>query len=228
MPRPPRTIVLSLPHHVTLRGNNRRKLFAYGPEYQTFLSLVANGLSKTGCALHALSLMTNHVHMLVTPFAPDALPAFVQSVSQRFAQYRNPRRGGTGKLFEQRYVSRVADTSAYLAYVTAYIDLNPHAAGLSTWRGQPYPFTTLHLHAGRPATSETLRRIWTPSSWYLSLGLTHDERAANYEDAVRRFANSGTTNAALGAPPPTASGLSDTRDAGRRRRVERPDGTSAL
>ena len=190
--------------------------------------MVAQGLVKTSCALHALSILANHVHMLVTPAEADALPAFVKCVAQRYAQYRNLNRGGTGKLFEQRYICRVVDSETYLAYVTAYIDLNPFASGLISLRDRPYPYTTHHLHAGRLAAGAISRRIWSPSKWYIGLGKTSAERAAGYEEALRQFASTGVVETAVAAVNETDERSAVPRLYSSHQRFERPNGTTAL
>ena len=37
-----------------------------------------------GCAIHACVLMTNHVHLLVTPLAADSLPRTMPSLGRRY------------------------------------------------------------------------------------------------------------------------------------------------
>jgi putative transposase len=161
-----------------LRGNNKRRLFSYGPDYRKFLKYVDDALAGFACVMHALVLMSNHLHMLVTPASCDALAGFVQSFAQRYAQYRNLRRGGTGKLFEQRYHAIPVLNELYLAVVTAYIELNPVRGGCVD---EPfaYPWSTYPLHVGVPG-GVIPPRLWTPSDWYLSLGTNGQERADAY------------------------------------------------
>ena len=45
--------------------------------------------NKFGCDVHAYVLMTNHVHLLVTPVKPDAVSRMMQSIGRRFVQYMN-------------------------------------------------------------------------------------------------------------------------------------------
>ena len=56
--------------------------------------MVANG-----CAVHAYVLMTNHVHVLVTPQTADSLPRTMQSLSRRrYVRYVNTTYRRTGTL----------------------------------------------------------------------------------------------------------------------------------
>jgi len=161
-----------------LRGNNRRRLFSYQPDYRRMLGFIEDALSLYPVLLHALVLMANHLHLIVTPAGAPALAGFVKSFAQRYAQYRNRRRGSTGKLFEQRYLSKTVPDERYLATLTAYVELNPVRAGLAE---DPfaYPWSTYPLHAGL-AGGMVPPRMWTPSDWYLSLGDTWQERGDRF------------------------------------------------
>lgn len=216
----PRVVVPGYPHHVITRGNNRRRLFSSFADYQFFIACVARAKRLSGCLIHAIALMVNHVHALVTPPTPDALPRFVRSFSQRYAQVRNKKRGATGKLFEQRYISVLIDDEVGMARATAYVDLNAFRASLVA---DPlgHPWSTFALHANRPELSRIPRAIWTPSGWYLGLGSTPNARAAAYCELAIELATAAR-----------ATAIADRIDrigqaAASRRRLERPDGSSA-
>ncbi len=151
-----------------LRGNNRRRLFARAGDYLTFIALMRRALTLTGCRLHAVALLSNHVHLLITPAKEVALPRFVKYVAQRYAQIRNHRRGATGKLFEQRYLCVVVREPMQLAIATAYVDLNGRRAGLAP-KGTYYRWSTHALHAGQVGAARIPPRIWTPGEWYQAL-----------------------------------------------------------
>jgi len=131
MPRTARTILPGIPHHVILRGNNRRKLFSYPRDYSHMLHLMGRQIDTNDLALNAFCLMSNHVHLLATPAEETVLARFVKGVAQRYAQIRNRRLQASGKLFEERYYSKAIQSEAHLALATAYIDLNPVRAGIS-------------------------------------------------------------------------------------------------
>ncbi|KZY50144.1 hypothetical protein A3732_21915 [Oleiphilus sp. HI0050] len=55
-----------VPFHIVQRGNNREACF-YSPEdYQFYLHVLGEVLSRYNVALHSYVLMTNHVHLLMT------------------------------------------------------------------------------------------------------------------------------------------------------------------
>jgi len=133
MPRVPRRLVVipNHPHHVILRGNNRRCLFSYPREYRFFLRRVVQGSKERLVPVHTTTLMTNHVHLIVTPRGPQELSSFVRSFAQTYSQFRNRSRASSGKLFEERYKCVPIVSEEQMAITTAYIELNPVRAGIS-------------------------------------------------------------------------------------------------
>ena len=67
MARLPRFNVPGQPQHVIVRGNNRSEIFCADEDYRFYLEKLQLACDKHGCDLHAYVLMTNHVHLLITP-----------------------------------------------------------------------------------------------------------------------------------------------------------------
>ncbi len=181
MPRIARLVLPGLPHHVVLRGNNRRRLFSYPNEYRYFLFLLGRALARSRCTLQALVLMRNHIHMILTPSDDKSLARCVGYLAQRYAQVRNRRRKSSGGLFEGRFFSRPIPNDRQLAITTAYIDLNPLRAGIAP-ADRPYRWSTEALHLGRPELSEIPSGLWTPSDWYLALAPDRATRGPQYAE----------------------------------------------
>ena len=163
-----------------------------------------------------MTLMTNHIHMLVTPNAPKALAKLMQRACQRYAQQRNDRMNASGKLFEERYHSKVITDEEQLMMTTLYNDANAFRAGLVTTPIN-HAWSTVPLHAAR-GHSNVPRSMWTPTSWYKSLGSTSEARGRIYRQLIAAYAKHDV---------PEVIEL-ETRDEGTyRQRIERPDGSSA-
>lgn len=187
MPRTARSVLPGIPHHVILRGNNRRRLFSYPRDYRHMLRLMARQIEMGDVALNAFCLMSNHVHLLVAPRDESSLARFVKGVAQRYAQIRNRRLRASGKLFEERYYSKAIQSEAHLALATAYIDLNPVRAGIVR-KADDYRWSTFGVHAGSAPVSLNFD-LWSPSSWYLGLACDNAGRAAAYRSwAEQRLA----------------------------------------
>lgn len=164
-----------------LRGNNRRRLFSYPRENRFFLSRLLQGSEKHRVPVHATMLMTNHVHLIVTPSDHVQLSRFVRYFAQRYAQFRNRSRGATGKLFEQRYKCVPIISEEQMAITTAYVELNPVRAEICS-EPEAYRWSTYHQHAGYRAREPLISELWSPSDWYRSLGNDPNEQAAAFRD----------------------------------------------
>ena len=70
------------PLHVIRRGNNREAIFFDPGDYARYRDWLTEAAGSYGCAIHAYVLMTNHVHLLVTPLATDSLPRTMQSLGR--------------------------------------------------------------------------------------------------------------------------------------------------
>src|SRR5688572_2568212 len=210
MPRTARIVGPGLPHHVILRGNNRRRLFSYPLECRRLLALIAVAARQFGCAVHAYCVMTNHLHLVLTPHSAEALAKFVQRFAQRYAQMRNRARGGSGKLFEQRFSSKPIKSDGQLAANIVYVELNPVKAGMVRAPAE-YRWSSYRAHAGLP-DPYTPRDLLTPSTWYLSLGSDAATRQRTYAELVAAIVRDIEP-----AAEPTK----------KQRRLLRPDGSSA-
>lgn len=67
------------PLHVIQRGNNRAPIFFAADDYARYRRWLADAATDYGCAIDAYALMTNHVHLLVTPANAESLPRTMQS-----------------------------------------------------------------------------------------------------------------------------------------------------
>lgn len=226
MARPLRTqlVVPGIPHHIILRGNNRRRLFSYPRCYRRFLVELERASEVHACAVHGLALLTNHTHLTVTPPSQEALSRFVKRFAQRYAVHRNQERGATGKLFEQRFYCKPAQNELHLARLLPYIELNPERAGLVGHLSE-HPWSTYWFHVGEPERAAISRSLWTPSEWWLSLGTDDAARAAAYRHVVDECRLAGTSW--LSDRPRIALDSHESASARYTRRLTRPDGTRA-
>jgi putative transposase len=68
MARLPRLNLPGIPQHVVQRGNNRQSSFFADKDYTVYLDKLKDYASHYKVAVHAYVLMTNHVHLLLTPY----------------------------------------------------------------------------------------------------------------------------------------------------------------
>ncbi len=84
MPRQPRFWFPGAVLHVIQRRNNRAPVFVDDDDRRRFVDDLLAASRKHGVAVHAYVLMTNHVHLLATPGAADAMPRTMQTVGRRY------------------------------------------------------------------------------------------------------------------------------------------------
>jgi putative transposase len=130
MPRPSRLILPGVAVHVIQRGNNRVACFRHENDYLMYLAHLRQLAEKYDCAVHAYCLMTNHVHLLMTPGAAGACTGLMRDLGQRYVQYFNRRHERTGTLWEGRFRSCIAESAQYVLGCYRYIELNAVRAGM--------------------------------------------------------------------------------------------------
>lgn len=125
MPRSARLILPGVAVHIIQRGNNRVACFRQDSDYLIYLSNLRQLSEKYDCVVHAYCLMTNHVHLLITPRVAGACTALMRDLGQRYVQYFNRRHERSGTLWEGRYRSCLAESAHYVLACYRYIELNP-------------------------------------------------------------------------------------------------------
>ncbi|MGH8689773.1 MAG: transposase, partial [Burkholderiales bacterium] len=123
--------------------------FADG-DYQTYLRYLAAFSTRFGCSVHAYCLMTNHVHLLLTPHVSNACALLMKNLGQLYVQGVNNRLGRTGTLWEGRFHSSLVTTERYVLACYRYIELNPVRAGITAGPDQ-YRWSSYKANAeGKP------------------------------------------------------------------------------
>ena len=77
------------PIHLIQHGNNRQVYFNSDDDYFFYLEWLEKCVKKFACRIHAYVLMTNHVHLLMTPEMPDSAGLLMKHLGQRYVQYIN-------------------------------------------------------------------------------------------------------------------------------------------
>ena len=112
-------------HHVIQRGNNKQAIFFCDADRRFFLSEMGEGLAKYGCRLHAYVLMTNQIHLLITPGKDEAIGQLMQSLGRVYVGHVNRTYQRTGTLWEGRFKSTIVDAEDYVMACYRYIEANP-------------------------------------------------------------------------------------------------------
>ena len=174
MARFPRFDLVGVPQHVIQRGNNRLPCFLDDEDRHCYLRCLHDALMRFECELHAYALMSNHVHLLLTPGAVGAVSRLMHTFSRNYVGLFNSRHGRTGTLWEGRYKACLVDSEHYALACHRYIELNPVRARMvedpSAYRWSSYPANAL---------GQT-NALLTPHAAYLALGDDTTARARAY------------------------------------------------
>ena len=178
MPRKPRFFIPNIAAHVVQRGNNRQAIFFDDNDYRVYLDWAHQAAERYDCAIHAYVLMTNHVHILLTPTTQHAVSAMVQYLGRHYGPYINRVYHRSGTLWEGRFKAHLVQEQRYLLACYRYIELNPVRAGMVAQPGE-YPWSSYRCNAlGEP------NAFVTQHSEYQALARTDQQRRQIYRDLV--------------------------------------------
>jgi len=182
MPRLARIVFPCIPHHVTQRGNRREDVFFTDQDRFFYLKLLKLYCEKHDVAILAYCLMTNHVHLVLTPQSEDGLHKVLKPLHMRYSQYINKIKGWKGHLWQGRFFSSPLD-DAYTWSTIRYVERNPVQAGIVI-KSEEYLWSSAAAHCGE---AESLLLAKPPSSmndvteeaWSEWLALPEEESVEN-------------------------------------------------
>ena len=166
--------------HVRHRGVNRQACFREDTDRLVYLSCLKELAATAGCAIHAYCLMTNHVHLLLTPSDLRGCPTLMRELGQRYVPYFNRRHGRTGTLWEGRFRSCLVDSPRYVLGCYRYIEQNPVEAGMV---GTPASYRWSSFAANSGLSDD---KVITPHVEYTALASTSDARLSAYRGLFSR------------------------------------------
>jgi putative transposase len=153
---------------------NRSRCFSGIGDREHYLALLEEYSSLHECSVHAYVLMSNHVHVLVTPPADDSISKMMKAVGERYVRAFNRRHKRTGTLWEGRFKSSIVDSERYLFTLYRYIELNPVRAGMVAHPCQ-YPWSSYAANAEGAQS-----RLVKPHPLFISIADDAQERRRRY------------------------------------------------
>jgi putative transposase len=166
--------VAGVPQHVIQRGNDRAPCFFSEADYLAYLHWLGDACKTYGVSIHAYCLMTNHVHLLLTPAQLGEISNVMQYLGRHYVNYVNRVYGRSGTLWEGRYKSSVVESEAYLLTLYRYIEQNPVRAGMVE-KPEDYRWSSAKVHVSG-AHDDRL----SDHDVYLRLGGDHTARREAY------------------------------------------------
>jgi putative transposase len=168
-----------MPMHLVQRGINREPCFCAEENYHCYLHWLQKSAADWGCAIHAYVLMTNHVHLLITPQRADGPARLMQSLGRRYVQYINRAYKRSGSLWEGRYKSSVVQAETYLFACMRYMELNPVRAGMASDPAH-YRWSSYRHNGLGPADERLVEHLL-----YQGLDIDPEQRQAIYRALFR-------------------------------------------
>lgn len=165
------------------------RCFREESDFLFYLTSLQRLSEKFECAIHAYCLMSNHIHLLMTPEAAPACAGLMKELSQSYAHYFNKKYERTGTLWEGRFRSCLVESASYVLACYRYIELNPLRGGLVT-HPSLYPWSSYGANTGMRQDA-----LVTPHSEFLSLAIESRARYILYGGLL----DEGTSASMLGA-----------------------------
>lgn len=198
MGRAPRLLLPGFPHHIVQRGHNRNTVFVEASDYEYYLANLKEWKQKCAVEVHAWCLMTNHVHLVLTPRKQGTgISDLMRRLSARQGRYVNRLERRLGTLWCGRFHSSVIDTDNYLLACLRYVELNPVRASIVSHPAD-YPWSSYRERVGvsppalldtDPVTvllGESIERRRRSYAQYLHL---HTSTETAEEELIRRSVN---------------------------------------
>ncbi len=180
MPRYPRLFIQDVPLHIVQRGHDRQPVFFKPADYSYYLSNLQEKRDDFAIRVHAYCLMTNHVHLIITPGEDaNSVSGLMRVLAARQTRYINKRLTRTGTLLESRFKASPIDSDFYLLACYRYVERNPVRAGLVE-HAADYHWSSFRFNAALERNSWLDR-----SETYQALGRTEADRVIAYRDLIR-------------------------------------------
>ncbi|MGH8601354.1 MAG: transposase [Gammaproteobacteria bacterium] len=179
MPRQARILLPGVTLHLLQRSNNRSDCFYAEDDYLYYCEILKDQAKKHGCAIHAWCLMSNHIHLLLTPLNSGSVGLMMKGLNQRYVQYINRYYHRSGTIWEGRFHSCLMNEDDYVLACYRYIELNPVTAGLvahpSEYRWSSY----------RGNAHAELSSLISPHPLYQSFGESRTQQSDIYREHFR-------------------------------------------
>ncbi|MCP4642169.1 MAG: transposase, partial [bacterium] len=152
---------------MTQRGNNRQDVFFVEDDYRVYLSYLKESAERHGLTVSAYCLMTNHIHLVVTPETEESLSRALGRTHLMYAQYVHRLYGRLGHFWQSRFYSCPLD-EAHAHHAAAYVELNPVRAGMveHAWE---YAWSSAAAHCGEGGDPSGMLGL---SAWFEQMPVT--------------------------------------------------------
>jgi len=143
-------------------------------DFRTYINILKETKKTVPFALHHFVLMSNHVHLLLSPENPKSLSDIMHRINLGYSRSHKKRHAFIGQLWQGRYKSYLINSERYFMTCSIYIELNPVRAGMVR-RPDEYAWSSHRAYVGLKSEHRV-----DPHPFYLELGRDERERALVY------------------------------------------------
>ncbi len=130
MPNGPRIIIENAIYHITVRGNQKQKIFIERSDFCEHMKRLRRYKKRYGFRLYGFCLMPNHIHIMGEVTKNENLAKFMQGLNRSYTAYFNKKYNKVGHLWQGRFNSKVVMKDKYVIDCINYIELNPVRANI--------------------------------------------------------------------------------------------------
>ena len=187
MPRTARASVGGLCYHVLNRGNGRAKVFHHDADYDGFIDLLRQAVTRLPVRILGYALMPNHFHLVLWPRNDGDLSRWMQWLLTAHVRRYHRRYLGSGHVWQGRFKAFPIEADEHLWAVLRYVERNALRADLVR-RAEDWRWSSLFWHGRRPdwLSDAPAER---PRNW---IALVNAAQRPAEEAALRRSINRGT------------------------------------
>jgi len=157
------------------------RIFRDDHDFQSFMNVLNECKIRIPFTVYHFALMTNHIHLVMSPDADDSLPDIMQRIGYNYSIYHKYRYGFEGRLWQGNYKKYLITTYEYLLTCGIYVELNPVRAGLVSSPAE-YRWSSHRFYV-----SASEWDFMEPSPNFLCMGKDQAERKEMYEELVKMW-----------------------------------------
>jgi REP element-mobilizing transposase RayT len=130
-------------YHVICKINRDEIIFTNVIIVALLYDIIRRCKKKYSFAVKVFNVMGNHIHFIIRPGKNASLPRIMQWMNSVFAKTYNQKMGISGRLWKERYFSKIIKTKKQFINTFEYILNNPVAAKLVK-HARDYHFSGLY------------------------------------------------------------------------------------
>jgi len=160
MARKPRLVIENATYHITAKANRSEHIMQDDTFKELFMDVLKTAKEKFEFELVNLTIMGNHIHLMLKPGRKELLSKIMQWILSVFAIRYNKMNGLKGHVWYDRFKSKIINSVLQFTRTFIYISENPIKAGIARIY-QEYFYNGINL-----MILERYKNLFTPPDEY--------------------------------------------------------------